>query len=190
VADEVACVGGRVRRQVEELVGRDAGERVARDVADGVAAALAGGQAGLGRLADQGRSVLERHVVELDVLARRDVALVERDPLLDHVGEHLHLLRRHAAHRQLDADHLDVGLALAVDALLEAELDEFLFGRLAVEVLVGAGVEVVELPLDDRDDVARDVLVDDLRVAQGAGAAFLRLRQLGRGGFHGAACFS
>ena len=59
-----------------------------------------------------------------------------------------------------DADHLDVGLALAVDALLEAEADELVLGRLAVEELLGLVVEVVELALDDRDDVARDVLVD------------------------------
>jgi hypothetical protein len=39
---------------------------------------------------------------------------------------------RHAAHRQLDADHLHVGLALAVDALLQAEADELVLGRLTV----------------------------------------------------------
>ena len=41
----------------------------------------------------------------------------------------LHLLRRDPAERQLHADHLHVGLALAVDALLEAELDELVFGQ-------------------------------------------------------------
>ena len=66
----------------------------------------------------------QRHVVDLDVLAGGDVALVERHVLLDHVGEGLHLLGRDAAEGQLDADHLHVGLALAVDALLEAEADE------------------------------------------------------------------
>jgi hypothetical protein len=58
------------------------------------------------------------------------------------------------------ADHLDVGLALAVDALLEAEADELVLGRVAVEELPGLGVEVVELLLEDRDDVPGDVLVD------------------------------
>ena len=66
----------------------------------------------------------QRHVVDLDVLARGDVALVERRVLLDDVREGLELLGRDAAHRQLHADHLHVGLALAVDALLEAEADE------------------------------------------------------------------
>ena len=73
---------------------------------------------------------------------------------------------------QLDAAHLHVGLALAVDALLEAEADELVLGRLPVEELLGLVVEVVELALDDRDDVAGDVL-DDLgvrRVCLGDGA--------------------
>ena len=106
------------------------------------------------------RRVGQRHVVHLDVLPRRDVALVERRVLLDRVGERLHLLGRDAAERQLHADHLDVGLALAVDALLEAEPDELVLGRLAGEELLGLVVEVVELALEDRDDVARDVLAD------------------------------
>jgi hypothetical protein len=48
VAHEVAHVGARVRGEVEELVGRDAGPWVAGDVANRVAAALAARQAGVG----------------------------------------------------------------------------------------------------------------------------------------------
>ena len=110
---------------------RDPGEGVAGDVADGVAAALARGQAGVGELADQLRGVGQRDVVDLDVLAGGDVALVERRVLLDHAREGLHLLGGDAAHRQLHPDHLHVGLALAVDALLEPEADELVLGRLA-----------------------------------------------------------
>ena len=77
-----------------------------------------------GDLADQRLHVAQRHVVDLDVLAGRDVALVERRVLFDDVGEGVHLLRRDAAEGELDADHLHVGLALAVDALFEAEADE------------------------------------------------------------------
>ena len=73
----------------------------------------------------------QRDVVDLDVLARRDVALAQRRPALDRLGEGLHLLGGDAAERELDADHLDVGLALAVDALLEAEADELVLGRVA-----------------------------------------------------------
>ena len=76
VAHEVAHVGAGVGGQVEDLVLADAGPRVARDVAHGVAAALARGQPGVGELADRGRRVGQRDVVQLDVLARRDVALV------------------------------------------------------------------------------------------------------------------
>ena len=124
VAHEVAHVGAGVRREVEELVVGDAGPRVAGDVADGVAAALARGQAGVRQLADRLGGVGQRDVVQLDVLARRDVPLVQRHVLLDDVGEGVELLGRDAAPRELDADHLHGGLALAVDALLEAELDE------------------------------------------------------------------
>ena len=67
---------------------------------------------------------------------------------------------RDAAQRQLDADHLHVRLALAVDALLEAEADELVLGDVSPHEPGRLGVEVVELPLDDRDHVARDVLVD------------------------------
>ena len=102
----------------------------------------------------------QRDVVDLDVLARRDVALAQRRPALDRFREGLHLLGGDAAERELDADHLDVGLALAVDALLEAEADELVLGRVAAHELGGLGVEVVELPLEDRDHVAGDVLVD------------------------------
>ena len=170
VAHEVAHVGAGVGRRVEQLALADARPRVAGHVAHGVAAALAARQAGVGELADRSRGVAQRDVVDLDVLARGDVALVERRVLLDHVGERLHLLRRDAAEGQLDADHLHVGLALAVDALLEPEADELVLGRVAGEELLGLVVEVVELALEDRDDVPRDVL-EDLGVFERALAA-------------------
>src|SRR3954463_3540079 len=97
--------------------------------------------------------------MDLNVLPRRDVALAERSVLLDDAAEGLHLLGGDPAERKLDPDHLDVGLALAVDALFEAETDELVLLQLSVEELLGFVVEVVELALDDRDDVAGDVLV-------------------------------
>ena len=75
VAHEVAHERARVGRRVEQLVGADAGPRVGGHVAHGVAAALAAGEPGLGELADVGGGVAQRDVVDLDVLARRDVAL-------------------------------------------------------------------------------------------------------------------
>ena len=163
MADEVADVCDRVLGRVEGLVGRDSRPGIAGDVADRVAAALAARQAGRGDLADQLGSVGQRDVMHLDVLAGRDVALVERHVLLDDGRERVHLIRRDAAERQLHADHLHARLALPVDALLEAEADELVLGGLPVEELARLVVEVVELVLEDRDDVAGDVLVD-LRV--------------------------
>ena len=84
------------------------------------------------------------------------------------LAEGVHLVGRDAAERELDADHLHVGLALAVDALLQAEADELRPRRLPVEELRRLGVEVVELALEDRDDVTGDVL-DDLWVRERAG---------------------
>ena len=85
---------------------------------------------------------------------------------------------------KLHADHLHVGLALAVDALLEAEADELLLGLLAAQEAGRLGVEVVELALEDRDHMAGDVLVD-LRVlerAELALAVLLLARVLLEGG--------
>src|SRR3954452_15550810 len=104
-------------------------------------------------------------MVHLDVLAGRDVALVERHVALDDVGERLHLLRRDPAERQLDAHYLHARLALAVHALLQAEADELVLRRLAVEELRRLGLEVLELALEDRDDAPGDVL-QDLRVVE------------------------
>jgi hypothetical protein len=119
-------------------------------------------------------------VVELDVLPRGDVALDERHVLLDHARERVHLVRGDAAEGELHADHLTLGLALAVDALLEAEADELELLELAGEETARLGVEVVELPLDDRDDVPGHVL-DHLGVLERALAALL----LGGNRLHG-----
>ncbi len=133
VAHEVAHVGADIRGGVEQLALADAGPRVARHVADGVAAALAAREPRVGQLTDRLGGVAQRDVMELDVLARGDVALVERRVLLHHVGEGLHLLRGDPAEGELHADHLDVGLALAVDALLQPEADELGLGDLTAE---------------------------------------------------------
>src|SRR5919197_4404601 len=147
------------------VVGADAGEGVARDVPHRVAAALPRAQPRIAELADELRGVGKRHVVHLNVLAGRDVALAERHVALDHVGERLELVGVDPAERQLHPDHLAVRLALPVDALLEAELDELVLGLLAAHEACGLGVEVVELALEDRDHVPGDVVVD-LRVLE------------------------
>ena len=65
-----------------------------------------------------------------------------------------------AAEGQLHADHLHVRLALSVDALAEAELDELVLGHLALQELAGLGLEVVELVLEDRYQVSGHMLQD------------------------------
>jgi hypothetical protein len=174
MADEVADICHRVRSDVEELALADPGPRVAGDVADRVAAPLAGRKAGVADLANELGRVGQRHVVDLDVLPRRDVSLAERRPLLDRVREGVELVGVDPAERQLDPDHLHVRLALAIDALLEPEGDELVLRRLAPHELRGLGVEVVELALEDRDHVARDVLVA-LRVLERAHLALAGL---------------
>ena len=104
-------------------------------------------------------------MVDLDVLTGGDVALVQGRVLLHHGGEHVHLVGGDPAHRQLDAAHLDVGLALAVDALLEPEADELGLLGPAVEELLRLVVEVVELVLEDRYHVPGHV-GEDLGVVQ------------------------
>src|SRR4029078_2095706 len=68
---------------------------------------------------------------------------------------------------QLELDPLDVRLALPVDALLEPEADELVLRGLFPHELGGLGIEVVELPLDDRDQCAGNVLLA-LRVLERA----------------------
>ena len=80
-----------VRRDVEPLVGGDAGVRARRDVADRVAARLARRQAGVGQPAHRRLDVVQLDEMELDVLARRDVAEAARVPLAD-VGQRLELI--------------------------------------------------------------------------------------------------
>src|SRR5262249_22581277 len=63
--------------------------------------------------------------------------------------------------------HLHVGLALPVDALLEPELDELLFARLAGEEFRRFGLEVVVLVLEDRNHMPGHVL-QDLGILEGA----------------------
>ncbi len=160
MTDEVADVRGRVRGRIEEFVGADACPRIAGHVADRVPAALAAGELDRGDLADQLLHLVQRDVMDLDVLPGRDVALVQRRVSLDHVREGVHLIGRDPAEGELHADHLHPWLALTVDALLEPEADELVLGRLPVEELVGFGVEVVELVGQDRNHVARNVSVD------------------------------
>ena len=82
VADEVANERRAVRSDVVELVVAHAGPRVAGDVADSVAARLAAGQPHLAEDPQDLLRLAQWDVVELEVLARRDVALDQWRELL------------------------------------------------------------------------------------------------------------
>ena len=96
-----------VRRDVEPLVGGDAGVRARGDVPHRVAARLARRHPGVGEPAHRRLDVVQLHEVELDVLPGRDVAEAARVPLAD-VGERVELLGGQDALRDLDAQHLRV----------------------------------------------------------------------------------
>ena len=87
--------------------------------------------------------------VELHVLARGEVAPAARIGLGD-VGEHLELVGLDLAVRDLHPHHLaGAALALAVDALVEAEDAELVVVELTREVPAHAVLEAVELVGDD-----------------------------------------
>ncbi len=138
---------GRVgpRRDVDLLERARTGEVASDDVAHRVAARLAARQPDRSEQAQDLRRLLERDEMELHVLPGREVAPATRVRLAD-VAEHLELLRRDAAVRDLDPHHLvAAALALPVDAVVQPEDAEDVLVDPAVEVL-GEGVFVgVEL---------------------------------------------
>lgn len=105
---------------VEKLARTDAGVLADGDVAHGVAAAAFGGKLDLVEFFDGGAEVVEKHLVDLDVLARGDVedsvAVFAR-----HRGESAHLVGKHATASETDAKHVGSVLALFVDSERNAD---------------------------------------------------------------------
>jgi hypothetical protein len=134
VAQEVPVGGLGPWADVEVLFRAGAGEVAAHDVAHGVAARLAGGEPDRGQVSHDLGDPLQLHEVELDVLASGDVAPAP-GVLIGDVGHHVELLGGDAAVGQLHPHHLVVAaLALAVDAVVEAEHPEHVLVDLAGEV--------------------------------------------------------
>ena len=136
-----------VRRDVEPLVGGDAGVRARGDVAHRVAARLARRQPGVGEAAHRGLDVVQLDEVELHVLPRRDVAEAARVALAD-VGQRVELIAGQDALRDLHPQHLRVlGLTLAVGAAHQPERAPLIGRHLAALVALERRHELVDVGL-------------------------------------------
>ena len=161
--------------------GHAPGEVATHHVAHGVAAGFARGQADRREEAQDLGRLLELDEVELHVLAGREVTPPARVGLRD-VGARLELLGREAPVRHLDAEHLVVAaLALAVDALVQAEDPEDVFVDPPVEVLADGALVGVELLGDGRveDSVGQLAYVDRHAAAPGSGRGMRRAEERG-----------
>ena len=111
--------------RVDHLVGRDAGQRVAGDVADAVAAGLDAVHVDVGQQVHHVGGARQRDPVELQVLARGEVAVVAvelaRDArqLAQLAAAQLAVGHGHAQHRRM---------ALHVPAVLQAQRPELVVG--------------------------------------------------------------
>ena len=97
----------------------------ADDVSHGVAAGLPGRKTRLTEYAQDVGGIFQIYEVKLDVLPRGDVPLVEGNVLINDFAYGIKLVRCKATGRHLDADHVDVRLALAVYAADEPVGSEF-----------------------------------------------------------------
>ena len=130
--------------RVEELVVRDAGDGAAGDRADGVAAAAEARQPGRVELLEDVGELGEAKVVELHVLARRQLrlalAVVDRE-----LPDRSQLRRREASRGELDAEHEGADLRLVVVEAPPLEPDDVLLGDVGVARCDECG-ELVEHP--------------------------------------------
>jgi hypothetical protein len=156
VAQEVPEGGLGPGADVEHLEGAGAGQVAALNVADRVAARLPRGQADRRQVAHEVGDALQGHEVELDVLAGGDVAPAPGVGVGD-VAAHLQLVGRHRAVGDLDPHHLVVAaLALAVDAVVQAEDPEAVLLDLPAEVLLEQALELLDVSLGRGVDLVGD----------------------------------
>ena len=137
-------VGG----DVERLGVAHAGERAGGDIADRVTACLLRRHSDCCETPHQVWGVLDVHVVQLEVLSRRDVQDLVRI-LFGTVGDHLELLGSEAAERQL-AGGVAVGafavvVTLTVCAAAQASLCKDLLVQLALQAKPDLCFESVDL---------------------------------------------
>ena len=117
-------VSRQVRRRVEDLLSAHASRGGADNIPDGVAAGLPGGEPGCAEQAQHLGALIQRNVMELDILPGGDVALAQRGVLLGHHAQPFHTFRSENSAGNLHSNHLHVRLALSVDALPQPEGSE------------------------------------------------------------------
>ncbi len=109
-----------VRRNVEDLSLAHPGEMAGGDVANRIGTGLSRRETDFRQTTHDGRDVLQFDEMQLDVLPRGHVPDAGRIALRQ-FGNAPQLVCRDAAERNLDTHHLDTGLTLAIDAVLQTE---------------------------------------------------------------------
>ncbi len=132
--------------RVHGLIGRDAGEVVGGDVAHAVAGRLDAVHLDAGQVGQHVGHALQLHPVVLDVLAGGEVAIAAVILARD-MGQHAHLLGRQQAVRNRHAQH--VGMALHVQAVLQAQRQEFFLGQLVGQAAAHLVTELGYAFVDD-----------------------------------------
>ena len=144
IAQEKPHHGLQVRRGVKQLVLGQAGPRVLGDVAHGAAAGFGHGQPGFRQKSHGLFHIRQRKAVDLDVLSGGDVAQAART-LLDDFRDGAQLLGQDNPAGHLDAQHVDVGLALAVDAAGQAVGAVGVRRQAPSGIILGAGDKLVDI---------------------------------------------
>ncbi len=143
------------RPRVGDLVGGDARIRVGRDIADAIARGLDGVHLDIGQLVENVGHVLQLRPVELDVLARGEMA-VAAIVFLGDVGELAHLLRRQRAVGNRHAQH--IGVKLEIEAVHQAERLELLFVQRARKAALDLTAELGD-PFADELMIERVIMI-------------------------------
>ena len=144
ISRDAQSVGGHVKR----FAGANTRHRAGRDVAHGVTASLARGQARIGEQAHRSAHILEFHEMELNVFARGEVAAAGR-VFVGNNRQCAKLRGRQHARGNLDAQHLEARLPLAIGAVLQPERTELFWRDGAALQLPDALFKTDDLRLND-----------------------------------------
>jgi hypothetical protein len=107
-------------RHIDVFTRAYAGQAASRNIAHRVAARLARGHADRGQAAHRGGCAVERNVMNLYGLARGDMRNTPLRVSSGDIRNRIQLLRRQTPAGHLDAQHVQIRLALAIHAMLQA----------------------------------------------------------------------